>query len=163
MKTKHIASSFIALLLMAACAPRTIAQQIQPPTPTAHECRVLANQLGSDPRSEAFRRALGANIAGCGDIGAAAVANAFLAARSVRDAGFADRFQLAIAYNRSPVLLKALLSVVEDRGSTCNADRRDARRDAAARPRRRLAVFCGSPGSPPSGTHLPDRLHRRIR
>lgn len=114
-------------VMLAACTPKIHAQEgRRPPTPSAHECRVLANQLNSNPRSEAFRRALGAEIAACGAVGATAISTALRAATGVQDPRFADQFRFMVAYNRSPVVLDALLDV--------------AANPAAATPMRMVAI-----------------------
>jgi len=102
-------------VMLAACAPQIHAQEgRRPPPPSAHECRVLANQLNSSPRSEAFRRALGAEITACGAVGATAISTALRAATGVQDPRLADQFRFMVAYNRSPVVLDALLDVAEN-------------------------------------------------
>ena len=110
----------LALLIVAAsaCAPQVSAQAPHAhgaTRPTVQECRVLANKLGSNPRSEAFRQALRSNLAACGNVGAEALANALGAAKSVEEPGFAGSFRFLVAYNRSPIVLDALLAVAEDR------------------------------------------------
>lgn len=116
MNTRFIVPGSFACLAVAlgACAPQIHAQEPRHPKPSAHECRVLANQLNSDPHSEAFRRALGSDIASCGAVGATAISTALRAAKGVQDPGYAAEFKFIVAYNRSPVVLDALLDVASD-------------------------------------------------
>ena len=62
-RTSSLAVWIAAVILSGgACAPSLRGQQTHP-APDAHECRVLANKLASDPHSAAFREALRSNIA----------------------------------------------------------------------------------------------------
>jgi hypothetical protein len=88
-----------------------------PPPPSASQCRDLISAFTTDPQSQGFRHALNANVAGCRDDGASALAAAVRRAKHVREPGFADAFRLNVAITRSPVVLEALLSVAEDRGA----------------------------------------------
>ncbi len=101
-------------VVLTACAPQIHAQEGPRATTSAHECRVLANQLSSNPRSEAFRRALDSDIAACGAVGATAIATAIRGAKGVQDPRFAEEFSFMVAYNRNPVVLDALLEVAAD-------------------------------------------------
>jgi hypothetical protein len=104
----------VVLGLNTACVPVLGAQ---PPSnrPAPDECRVLANKLASDPRSQAFRQALSGPIAACGEIGASAIARALGAAKSVEDSSLTHPLAFSVAHNRSPVILDAALAVAEDR------------------------------------------------
>lgn len=105
-----------AVILTAACAPSLGGQEAQHPAPApdAHECRVLANKLASDPHSAAFREALRSDIAACGESGAAAIATAMRAAKGVQDPNLADSFRFPAAYNRNAQILASALDVAAD-------------------------------------------------
>jgi hypothetical protein len=109
-----------AVILTGACAPSLRGQDAEHPAPApdAHECRVMANKLASNPHSAAFREALRSNIAACGESGAAAIATAMRAARGVEDANLADSFRFSAAYNRNAQVLESALDVAADRNAS---------------------------------------------
>jgi hypothetical protein len=103
---------------------------------------VLANKLGSNPHSEAFRQALSGPLAACGSIGAEAIARALQAAKSVEDSAVTHPLAFDVAHNRSPVVLAAVLSVADDR--TASVPMRIVALIGALRQRTISAGFGGS-------------------
>jgi len=97
-----------------AVAVNPLATYAQSSAPTPHECRVAANKLASNPRSEAFRWALArGRLAECGEIGAEALAGAIRAGASVRDIRLLQQLTLTASLNQSPAILRAALDVAQ--------------------------------------------------
>lgn len=139
--------SFVAALLMlwltAACAPLLRAQEPRGGSPTPRECHVLANKLGSNPHSEAFRQALAGPLAACGEIGARAIATALRVVRTVEDSAITYPLIFNVSHNRSPIILDAVLNVAEDRSATVPV--RVAALIGALRQHRVASTFGGTP------------------
>jgi hypothetical protein len=72
------------------------ALRAQSTPPTAHDCRVAANKLASNPHSEAYRWALAyGRLAECGDVGARALAGAVQGSSATRDLHLLQEMTLA--------------------------------------------------------------------
>lgn len=79
--------------------------------PTAQECRVAANKLGSDPHSAAYRWALTeGRLAKCGAIGAAVLAQVLGQADALTDTIALGGLEFSASTNRSPVIFRAALA-----------------------------------------------------
>lgn len=123
MKTKPLGASrvawFLGVTALVLGAPPVHAQEIPSHgQPTGQHCRVLANQLRSNPHSEAFRRALGSDIAACGSVGAEAIASAIRSAKAIQESGFAEQFLFAVSYNQNPAILETLVQIAGDPTAT---------------------------------------------
>lgn len=113
---------FLMVLLLTGCAGSIEAQRLPGGPPTAHECRVVANKLGSDPHSQAFRDALVYGpLAACGDIGGRALADALWRTRAVTDTALLAALGREATMMRSPHVFEAALEVAADRTASVPA------------------------------------------
>lgn len=98
------------------------AQRIPGSPPSDHECRVAANKLGSDPHSQAFRDALEYGpLAGCGEIGGRALADALRRTRTLSDTSVLTWLGAEAWQMRSPHVFEAALEVAGDRAASVPA------------------------------------------
>lgn len=86
--------------------------------PSAQECRVAANKLASNPRSEAHRWAITyGRLSECGDIGAKALAAEIRRLSAGDDLHDLQRLALDASLNRHPEIWRAALDVAQRRGA----------------------------------------------
>ena len=112
-------SMFLSVVALVLCPPPLLAQST---APSAQECRVAANKLGSDAHSEAFRWALAyGRLAECGDVGARAIGGAIMEASAISDLRLLQQMTLAASLNRHPVIWEAALEVAQRRSATVPA------------------------------------------
>lgn len=96
------------------CAPAIHAQAANS-RPDKQECRVLANRLGADPHSEAYRGALTSGLlASCGSVGATAVAEALVRSATSGDSVTLNALRFTAGHIRDPAILNAAERVVEN-------------------------------------------------
>lgn len=95
------------------CAPAIHAQGASP-RPDEQECRVLANRLGADPHSEAYRTALTSGLlASCGRVGATAIARTLERYSTSGDSITLNGLRFNAGHVRDPAILDAAQTVVE--------------------------------------------------